>query len=99
MGILFAFCTGYTKDLVWISILNGLTPLVFGIILFFMPESPFYYIMKEKGEEAQKALQKFRGKDYDCEAEIQEFQVRNQFFTSFINFLQIFSNKQLLVIN
>ena len=58
-----------------ISIMNGATPIVFGIILFFMPESPLYYIIKEKEDLAVKTLQKFRGKDFNVGPEIQEFKV------------------------
>ncbi|XP_051171435.1 facilitated trehalose transporter Tret1-like [Leptopilina boulardi] len=73
IGILFAFCTGYMNDVMWISILNGITPIVFGVILFFMPESPLYFIMKGKDEMAIKAMENFRGANFDVGPEISEF--------------------------
>lgn len=68
------------NDVMWISILNGITPIVFGVILFFMPESPLYFIMKGKDEMAIKAMENFRGANFDVGPEISEFKVSQSNF-------------------
>lgn len=70
IGILFAYCTGFTKNLVWISALNGLTPIIAGITMFFIPESPVFYLLKNNEESARNALKILRGPDTDIEPEI-----------------------------
>ncbi|XP_044004881.1 facilitated trehalose transporter Tret1-like isoform X2 [Aphidius gifuensis] len=70
IGILFAFCTGFTNSLVWITALNGLTPIIAGITMFFIPESPIFHLLKDNEYSARRALQILRGKDADIEPEI-----------------------------
>ncbi len=43
-----------------------------GVIMIFMPESPFYLLMKGKEAEARKSLQWLRGNQYDIEDEFLE---------------------------
>jgi hypothetical protein len=46
---------------IWISVLCSVIPLVFLASMFFMPESPRYYIMQGKRAEAAESLRKLRG--------------------------------------
>nr|XP_036216339.1 facilitated trehalose transporter Tret1-2 homolog isoform X1 [Bactrocera oleae] len=71
-GILFVYAIGAGLNVMWMSIVCGMIPLVFGIIFVFMPESPTYLIIKNKDEDAVKSIQWLRGKDYEYRAEIEE---------------------------
>lgn len=75
LGILYAYCTGFTRDVVAISSLCCIAPIVFGIAMIFMPESPLYYLTKNKEEEARKSMKFFRGPDFDIEPEMEAFKV------------------------
>uniref|UniRef100_A0A0A1WTN4 Facilitated trehalose transporter Tret1-2 homolog n=2 Tax=Zeugodacus cucurbitae TaxID=28588 RepID=A0A0A1WTN4_ZEUCU len=71
-GILFVYAIGAGLNVMWMSIVCGLIPLIFGVIFVFMPESPTYLIIKNKDEDAVKSIQWLRGKDYEYKAEIEE---------------------------
>jgi len=75
IGILFAYCTGFTRNILLISCLCGIPPLIFGISISFLPESPLFYMIKDKEELARKAMRYYRGPDFDIEPEIEAFQV------------------------
>jgi uncharacterized membrane protein len=76
IGILYAYCTGFTQDVAAISSLCCIAPVVFGVVMAFMPESPLFYLTKNKEEAARKSMRFFRGPDFDIEPEIKAFQVR-----------------------
>lgn len=44
IGILFVYAVGAGVGVKWLSIICGIIPLAFGIIFFFMPESPTYLV-------------------------------------------------------
>ncbi|XP_037908884.1 facilitated trehalose transporter Tret1 isoform X3 [Hermetia illucens] len=81
VGILFIYAIGYGLNVFQMSIISGIVPLVFGVIFFFMPESPVYLVSKGRTEKAIKSIQWLRGKDYDYNSELAELQAeqdRNQ---------------------
>lgn len=77
IGILYVYCTGFTRDVVAISTLCCIAPIVFGIAMATVPESPLFYLTKNKEEDARKSMRFFRGPDFDIEPEIEAFKVRN----------------------
>ncbi|XP_067212062.1 facilitated trehalose transporter Tret1-2 homolog isoform X2 [Linepithema humile] len=74
IGILYAYCTGFTQDVAAISSLCCIAPVVFGVAMAFVPESPLFYLTKNKEEAARKSMRFFRGPDFDIEPEIEAFQ-------------------------
>lgn len=44
LGILFVYAIGAGLDVFYISVVCGVIPLIFGLIFFFMPETPTYYV-------------------------------------------------------
>ncbi|KAH8257447.1 hypothetical protein KR038_010160 [Drosophila bunnanda] len=72
IGILFVYAIGAGLDIFWVSVICGILPLVFGVIFFFMPESPTYLVAKDRSEGAIKSIQWLRGKEYDYEPELAE---------------------------
>ncbi|XP_067007506.1 facilitated trehalose transporter Tret1 isoform X2 [Anabrus simplex] len=72
IGILFVYVLGSFMELMWLSVVCGLVPIVFGVIFFFMPETPVQHMRCGREAEARKSLQWFRGPDYDIDLEIRE---------------------------
>lgn len=54
------------------SVVCGILPIVFGVIFFFMPESPTYLVSKGRSEAAVQSIQWLRGKEYDYAPELEE---------------------------
>ncbi|XP_017761202.1 PREDICTED: facilitated trehalose transporter Tret1-2 homolog isoform X2 [Eufriesea mexicana] len=73
IGILYAYCCGYARNVTVTSILCGIAPIVFACIMSFVPESPLYYVIKNNEEAAKKSMRFFRGPDYDIAPEINAF--------------------------
>lgn len=72
IGIGIMQVTGYLFSIfIHTSIAIGLA-VVFGIFMFFQPESPLFLLRKEKQEAAEQTLLRLRGKDYDPKEEIAE---------------------------
>jgi MFS family permease len=71
-GILFVYVIGAFMSVFWMTVVCGIVPLVFGLIFFFMPESPVHYVFKRQEAEAKKSYEWLRGKGYDPQPEIDE---------------------------
>ncbi|XP_034484216.1 facilitated trehalose transporter Tret1-2 homolog isoform X3 [Drosophila innubila] len=74
IGILFVYGIGAGLDVMWMSIVCGILPIIFGVIFFFMPESPTYLVSKNRSEAAVQSIQWLRGKEYDYAPELEELQ-------------------------
>ncbi|XP_037869679.1 facilitated trehalose transporter Tret1 isoform X4 [Bombyx mori] len=70
VGILFAYAVGSYTSVFLFNILCTLIPIVFGIVFFFMPESPKFLVVKNRNDEAREALIKLRGTNYDVDYEL-----------------------------
>lgn len=71
-GILFVYVIGAFMTVFWMSVVCGIVPLVFGLVFFFMPESPVYLVTEKRNDEAIKAFKWLRGQNYDPQSEIDE---------------------------
>lgn len=74
IGILFVYSAGAGVSVFWLSLICAVIPLIFGVVFLFMPESPTYLVIKDRSQDAAKALQWLRGKNYDSSEEIAELQ-------------------------
>ncbi|XP_049874582.1 facilitated trehalose transporter Tret1-2 homolog isoform X2 [Pectinophora gossypiella] len=70
VGILFSYVVGSYTSVFVFNILCTCIPIVFGIIFFFMPESPSFLVMKNRNDEAKEALTRLRGRSYDVDGEL-----------------------------
>ncbi|KOB68407.1 Facilitated trehalose transporter Tret1 [Operophtera brumata] len=70
IGILFAYVVGSYTTVFVFNILCTCIPIVFGIVFFFMPESPNYLVVNNRNDEAKEALIKLRGRNYDVDSEL-----------------------------
>ncbi|XP_023167618.2 facilitated trehalose transporter Tret1-2 homolog isoform X2 [Drosophila hydei] len=72
IGILFVYGIGAGLSVFWMSIVCGILPIIFGVIFFFMPESPTYLVSKNRSDAAVKSIQWLRGTEYDYAPEMEE---------------------------
>lgn len=70
IGVLFAYVVGSYTTVFLFNILCTCIPIVFGIVFFFMPESPNYLVVNNRNDEAKEALIKLRGRNYDVDYEL-----------------------------
>jgi sugar porter (SP) family MFS transporter len=78
IGILFAYGVGAATSTFVFSIICMALPVLFGILFFSMPETPTYYIDKNKIPEAEKSLKFLRDKDYDPSKEIEILKIEKE---------------------
>lgn len=74
VGILFAYGIGSYTSVFVFNILCTIIPIIFGVIFFFMPESPNFLVVKGKHDEAKNALIRLRGSNYDVDSELSVLQ-------------------------
>lgn len=62
-GILLEYCVGPMVSYYMLTIISGAVPVVFAVLFFFMPESPYWLLQRGRREEARRALRWLRGTD------------------------------------
>jgi MFS family permease len=77
-GILFVYIVGAYASVFWTTVTCLIIPLVFGLVFFFMPESPVYFIAKNREEDALKSFKWLRGETYNPANEIAELKFENE---------------------
>ncbi|XP_026325068.1 facilitated trehalose transporter Tret1 isoform X2 [Hyposmocoma kahamanoa] len=70
IGILFSYVVGSYTSVLTFNLLCTCIPIIFGVIFFFMPESPSFLIIKGRNEEARQSLVRLRGEAYDVDTEL-----------------------------
>lgn len=74
-GILFVYVIGpdwLFTQVVWTNVVCAGVAVLFGVIFFFMPESPVYLVIEDRLDEAKKSYKWLRGEHYDPQGEIDE---------------------------
>lgn len=71
-GIVYSYIVGYFCSIMIFTILCSILPIIFGIVFILMPESPYYYVMKNKSAFAIKSLKWLRGNNYNFTSDLQE---------------------------
>ncbi|XP_068083518.1 facilitated trehalose transporter Tret1 [Anabrus simplex] len=59
-GLLFEQCVGPYVSKALLGILSAIFPVIFAVTFIWMPESPYYYLVRNKKEEAVKSLMRLR---------------------------------------
>ncbi|XP_035444808.1 facilitated trehalose transporter Tret1 isoform X1 [Spodoptera frugiperda] len=78
IGILFAYVVGGYASVFVFNILCTCIPIIFGVVFFFMPESPNFLVVKGKHDEAREALVRLRGSAYDVDYELNNLKARTE---------------------
>lgn len=71
-GILLSYLIGAFLPIQTTGMVSAIFPLVFGLVFFFMPESPVYLVIKGRENDAGRSLKWLRGASYDPQYEINE---------------------------
>ncbi|XP_053946919.1 facilitated trehalose transporter Tret1-like [Anastrepha ludens] len=103
-GILYVYVIGPYVSYVTLQWCCLAVPIVFGIIFYFMPESPYYYAAKGQKADALNSLQFLRGQSPDLlqhemaviEAGVEEFRANKG---SIMDILKSKSNRKALIIS
>lgn len=78
VGILFAYVVGHFFTLKTFNMICAVLPLIFGAVFVWMPESPYFYVMKNRLEKAEESLIFLRGEEYNYNDELIEIQIENE---------------------
>ncbi|XP_050524306.1 facilitated trehalose transporter Tret1-like isoform X2 [Daktulosphaira vitifoliae] len=76
-GILLCFIAGKYLNWQMLAILGACIPVPFVICMFLIPETPQWFISRNKGKKAKRALQWLRGKNADVSQEFSEIEKAN----------------------
>jgi SP family facilitated glucose transporter-like MFS transporter 8 len=77
-GILVVYTLGAFISVFWLSLACALFPLIFAATFIFFPESPHYYIIKNKFQKAEKSLKWLRSKSHDYKKEMGELKIEDE---------------------
>lgn len=77
-GILYVYIIGHFFQLYTYNIICMVMPLIFGAFFIWMPESPMYYIMKNRVTDAEESLKWLRGEHNDFNDELTEIQIAHE---------------------
>lgn len=78
IGILFVYVIGHFNTLKTVNIICAVLPLIFFALFVWMPETPYYCIMRNRVENAENALKRLRGDQYDYNNELTEMQIEHE---------------------
>uniref|UniRef100_A0A1B6EJD5 Major facilitator superfamily (MFS) profile domain-containing protein n=1 Tax=Cuerna arida TaxID=1464854 RepID=A0A1B6EJD5_9HEMI len=56
LGIMFEYCIGPIISYNLLSIISACIPLLYFLLMFIIPESPYYFVMRQRNQEAREAL-------------------------------------------
>jgi len=71
LGILIAYVIGAFVEWPILCFILGSFPLIFGLVMLLVPETPSWLLSKRQDTKAKKSLQQLRGKHTDIEEEFQ----------------------------
>lgn len=74
-GIMICYVIGALTKWRQLAIAGGVLCLPYAVLMFFVPETPRWYILHGKEEHALKALTWLNGKDFDATAELRQMPV------------------------
>ncbi|XP_055605553.1 facilitated trehalose transporter Tret1-2 homolog [Uranotaenia lowii] len=82
LGILYAYGLAALLNTFQLSVLCGLVPVVFGVLFFFMPDSPTHLVLQINERKAVEAIKWLRGPKFDATKEVNEIRALQQSVTA-----------------
>ncbi|XP_069671884.1 facilitated trehalose transporter Tret1-like [Periplaneta americana] len=61
LGTLFAFCLGPYVSYQYLALSSSVVPVVFIVVMLWVPETPYFLMMKDRKAKAEKSLMRLRG--------------------------------------
>ncbi|XP_063604196.1 facilitated trehalose transporter Tret1-like [Penaeus indicus] len=74
LGILVCFLVGSYVNWWWLAFVGSIIPLIFTTLMCFVPETPRWYISRDRVEDAQASLEWLRGSASDVDFELDAIQ-------------------------
>ncbi|XP_046479238.1 facilitated trehalose transporter Tret1-like isoform X1 [Neodiprion pinetum] len=74
IGISLGYLTGLIKNLKWIAVTSALTPAALLLVFLFMPETPVWLIGQDRRDDAERAMERLRGKSYPFQQELAQLE-------------------------
>ena len=68
-GMLLAYCAGYLFSWNWLTLLGCIPPALVLLLMCWMPESPRWYLEKQRRRDALKSLLWLRGTQFGIQEE------------------------------
>lgn len=62
-GLLLSYVVGWVGDYYTLAMVGAVIPVITGVLMVFIPESPYFLMMVGKPEEAARSLRKLRNCD------------------------------------
>ncbi|CAG9581335.1 unnamed protein product [Danaus chrysippus] len=93
IGILICYTAGKYLDWSQLAYLGASLPIPFLILMFMIPETPRWYILRGRNEEARKALQWLRGKNTKIDNEMRDIALSDAEVGSDLKFKEILKMK------
>lgn len=78
LGIVTTYALGLILDVFWLSVACGVVPIVYGVLFFFMPNTPTYLVHQGQESNAIAAIKWLRGIHADVTTEINEIRSQQQ---------------------
>lgn len=78
IGILFVYVVGHIFELKTLNMICAALPLIFGALFIWMPETPYFYVIKYRPEDAVKSLKRLRGEQYNYHDELNEMCIEHE---------------------
>ncbi|XP_029708512.2 facilitated trehalose transporter Tret1 isoform X2 [Aedes albopictus] len=78
LGIVATYALGLILDVFWLSVACGVVPIVYGVLFFFMPNTPTYLVHQGQESNAIAAIKWLRGIHADVTTEINEIRSQQQ---------------------
>lgn len=72
-GLLLSYVVGWLAEYETLAVVGAVIPVITGVLMAFIPESPYYLMMAGKPDEAARSLRKLR--DYDETAFKKELEI------------------------
>lgn len=72
-GLLLSYVVGWVAEYETLAVVSAIIPVITGVLMVYIPESPYYLMMVGKPDEAARSLKKLR--DYDELAFKQELEI------------------------
>ncbi|XP_032529147.2 facilitated trehalose transporter Tret1-like isoform X2 [Danaus plexippus] len=95
IGILICYIAGKYLDWSQLAYLGASLPIPFLILMFMIPETPRWYMLRGRNEEARKALQWLRGKNTKIDNEMRDIALSDAEVDSDLKFKDILKMKYL----
>ncbi|XP_058448442.1 facilitated trehalose transporter Tret1-like [Malaya genurostris] len=76
LGILYAYSLGVALNVFQLSVMCGIVPVLYGVLFFFMPDTPTYLVLSDNEHKAVGSIKWLRGYHFDATSEIDEIRSR-----------------------